>query len=211
MNRGKYADEIQQCRKRRRDADGQIALTHELCDNKRRRTHNGRHNLSACGGGGFYRSGELGLIARLFHQRNGKGACCRNICQAGTADRTKQRTGQHRSLGGAANTLTENAYRYINQHTVRFDLRHKRTQQTEQENEAGRSAQRHTENTFGREDHMPHKGRKRAAAMCQRSREVLAENRIQNEDRRNQNQRIAQNAAGTLQDQHDQQQSHDQV
>ncbi|MPM74862.1 hypothetical protein SDC9_121851 [bioreactor metagenome] len=65
-------DKIKRRRYRRRDDNLPVRYAEELRHDKGRRSHDRRHYLSPRRGTGDDRSGELWLISRLFHERDGK-------------------------------------------------------------------------------------------------------------------------------------------
>ena len=64
--------------------------------------HNGGHDLTAGGGGGFRRSGKFRLIASALHQRDGYGAGANGIGNGGTGNHAFHGAGHHGYLGRAA-------------------------------------------------------------------------------------------------------------
>ena len=96
------AGEIQHRRKNGAHGNGAVGLAGELGHQKGGGAHNGRHDLTAGGGGGFHRAGELALIAGLFHHGNGDGAGGDGVAHRGSGHHAAQGGGDHRHLGGTA-------------------------------------------------------------------------------------------------------------
>ena len=64
--------------------------------------HDGRHDLSAGGGGRFHRAGKLGLVAGLLHHGDGHGAGGHGVAHGGAGHHAAQGGGNDGHLGGTA-------------------------------------------------------------------------------------------------------------
>ena len=101
MDHEEDAGEIQE---RRQDgADDHFCVVH--ADHFRHQeggsAHDGGHDLAACGGGRFHRSGELSGIAGLFHHRDGDGTGGDGVAHGGAGDHAAQSGGDDGDLSGA--------------------------------------------------------------------------------------------------------------
>ena len=76
-----------------------IGDLHVFRHQKRSRTHDGRHNLTAGGGGSFHRAGKLRLIAGLLHHGNGEGSGGDGVAHGGTGHHAAQSGADHGHLG----------------------------------------------------------------------------------------------------------------
>ena len=84
-----------------------------ISDNKGRRAHNRRHNLSTGGSCRLHRACKIILITQFAHQRNGKGSGCHNICRGRATDAPHQSAGQYRHLGRTAAGAARQGHRNI--------------------------------------------------------------------------------------------------
>ena len=94
------AEEIQHRRQDRADDDVRIGDAHIFCHEKRGGAHDGGHDLTARGRGGFDRPGKLRLVTRLFHHGDGDGARGNGVADGGTGYHAAQGGGDDGDLCG---------------------------------------------------------------------------------------------------------------
>ena len=104
-------------------------LRHNECS----RTHNRRHDLSACRSNRLDRAGEMGFIAHFLHKRYRKGACGNDICRSAARYHPKETAGDNGHLGRAARLSAGNAHGSISQELTESRLREKHTKHDKQE------------------------------------------------------------------------------
>ena len=84
-----------------------------LRNQESRGSHDRRGKLSAGRGCGLHRRGSLRLVAGLFHQGDGKGACADHISHGAAADGAEKAAGNDRHLGGSAPVFSKHGGGYI--------------------------------------------------------------------------------------------------
>ena len=102
MDGDEHARKIQHRRQNGFHGDLAVGQVHVVRHQEGGGTHNGRHDLSAGGSGGFRRGSKLRLVAGLFHQRDGDGAGADSVGNGGAGNHALHGADHHRHLGGAA-------------------------------------------------------------------------------------------------------------
>ena len=102
MDGNEDTGEIENSRQDGLDGNLHIGQIHVLCHQEGGSAHDGRHDLTTGGGSSLNSGGKLGLIARLFHQRDGDRAGAHGVGNGRTGAHTLQGAGNHRHLGRAA-------------------------------------------------------------------------------------------------------------
>ena len=93
VNHNEHAGEVKDRGEDGLHGDGGIGNADHFRHQKRRGAHDGRHDLTAGGGGRLDCAGKLGRIAGLFHHRNGDRAGTNGVGNGGAGDHSFQRGG----------------------------------------------------------------------------------------------------------------------
>ena len=98
MDGNEDAREIENCRQNCLDGNGCVGEVHVFRHQERCRAHDGRHDLTAGGGGSFDRASEVRMVAGLFHHGDGNGAGGNGVADGRAGDHAAQRRGDDRDL-----------------------------------------------------------------------------------------------------------------
>ena len=149
--------EVEKCRDRRRTDDLNIRYPNELRHEERRRTHNRRHQLTACRRSGLYRACEVFVITELFHHRNGERTRAGNVRDRTARYRPHQTARKNGYLRRTTARPACNSVGDINEELTKTRDLQVDTEQNKQIDKRSRYTERNTEDTFRREEEMSDK------------------------------------------------------
>ena len=144
--------------------------------------HDRRHDLAAHRGGRLDAARECRPIAETLHQRNGELAGRDDIGDARPGNRSHQRRGEHRDLGGAALSAAEGAHGDVGEQPDHAGPLQERAEQDEQEDVGGGDGGGDGVDALGAEGHVLDHLLDRIAAMVEGRGQILAEQAIGEEE-----------------------------
>jgi hypothetical protein len=129
--------------------DGQVAGVGEFGHEKRAGAHDGRHELSAGGGGRFDGAGHMGPVADFLHHGDGEGARGHDISNSGAGHRSHEAGGDHRGLGRPAGKATGEGVGQFDEKIAAAGGFQKGAEQDEDEDKGGGHADGQAEDALG--------------------------------------------------------------
>ena len=135
MDGDENAGEIEHSRQDGADGNIGIRNAHKVRHQESGRAQNGRHDLTAGGGGGFRCGGEFRLVAGFLHQRNGDRAGADGIGNRRTGNHALKSGGHHGNLGRAAGEAADHGITDIDEEFTDTGALQKRAEDDEHHDE----------------------------------------------------------------------------
>lgn len=164
----------------------------------------GGDQLPAGGGAGLYGAGKLRGIAALFHQGNGKGAGAHHVGRGGAGDGTERGAGDDSHFGRAAGGASCQAQGDVLNEVAHAASLQQGAEKDEQRHVCSGSAQRTSEDALGDHEHVVGHAGQPPGLGLEHARHEITKIGVDQENDGNQGQRGADQAPGSLQNQHSQ-------